>query len=869
MPSRQPFATYLVRLLQQDGRHVRQLEAATAQRFGAAARVPHNSISRWQRGEVKRPRSWQDLLKLAAVLQLTTQQADRLLQSAGHPPLAQLTAQVQPPAAQALLAIWQQSPPPEGERPFQAPPQLSHFTGREDVVNSLKRALGSQGKRRICCLMGMAGLGKTSLAIYLAYALQEQFPDGVLWLQLECTDLLSALDSIAASFQVDVSQYPDVGSRSSKVRELLVHKRALLILDNATDDAQIRPLLPPDGACAVLITTRQQDLAVADGAFCLQPSPFRPEKGESEALFAHILGQSLVAEARQTFAQIAALLGHLPLAVHIVANRLKHEPGWSPQQLLDRLQATNQRLDLLVRGDQQVRLSFLLSYQALAAADQQLFASLGIFASETFAATAVANICQLPLADAEDGLRRLYALSLLQVGRNGRYRLHPLLRDFSLEQPRPEGLRQRYARYFIELTQTQAIDSAIMQAESSNIIDAFFVGAAEGMATAVIPGVIAFYPYLQHKGHLARAAELLQLAEGLARQQDEAVWLVQLLQNLGYTAMKQGLPQKAESYYAEALALAKANGDSLQTADILLKLGALAYRRSQFEDATALYEEALAIAKAHESTELIASLLANLGLIAASTGDLKTAVSLYEEALPLARTSGNRPLTINLLQNLGNQLEARGDFAQAKTHFEEGLALAEAQNDPELHSRMLGNLGSVACHLGNLAEAAAHFRSGLSLAEKNNLPIQIYRQQANLGRAAVLRGEHRQANGHYREALALVQELNFLEDHGMILNQAGDCYLAQDLYAEAEAFYEEARQIAQGANLTRVLPMSLFGLAQVAARRGNVAEAYRLGKESRELLLQKGHQKAEDVWWWLRELPGEVLEEEDRLNPQD
>ena len=246
MPSSQTFADLLASLIQQDGRHVRQLEAETARRFGAAARVPHNSISRWLRGEVKRPRSWQDLLKLAAVLNLSDEQTTHLLQTAGHPSLTALADLVNQPEADALLGVWHRPAVPEAEPPFQVPPQLGPFVGREDLVANLKRALSSHSKRRVCCQLGMAGLGKSSLAIFIGYALRRQFPDGVLWLDLEQTDSLSALGSIANSFNVDVSQYPDVGSRSSQVRELLADKHVLLILDNVMDDGQIRPLLPPD-----------------------------------------------------------------------------------------------------------------------------------------------------------------------------------------------------------------------------------------------------------------------------------------------------------------------------------------------------------------------------------------------------------------------------------------------------------------------------------------------------------------------------------------------------------------------------------------------------------------------------------------------
>jgi tetratricopeptide (TPR) repeat protein len=248
-----------------------------------------------------------------------------------------------------------------------------------------------------------------------------------------------------------------------------------------------------------------------------------------------------------------------------------------------------------------------------------------------------------------------------------------------------------------------------------------------------------------------------------------------------------------------------------------------------------------------------------LGLVEAAHGGLATAIAHYEEALTIVDQTEDTALTINILQNLGNMLEERGDYAQAKSRYEEGLALANRLQDPELCSRMLGNLGAVACHLGNYAEATAHFRQGLALAEANGLSIQIYRQQANLGQAATGRGQFRQANAHYQEALRLARELDFPEDLGMILNQAGESYLAQDDYQAAIDCFTQAQQIAEEGQLLRVGPLSLFGLARVAAARGNIIEARHLGEQSRQQLVVIGHRKANEVWWWLQELPGTMI----------
>lgn len=839
------FVQLLQRYVARDGRHARQLSAETARRYGAAQALSNTTLSRWLRGDAKKPRSWADIVKLSAVLRLSQEEMYELLHLAGFivPELLAV-----PPPLPGLFDQWQ-VPAPEKLPPFQAPPALPHFVGRAEQLQALKRYLGSQGQSRVCCLLGMAGLGKTSLAAQLAYPLKARFPDGLLWLRLDQTDPASALQAIAKTYNEDLTHHPDLGTRSSKVRELLASKNALLVLDQAQDDGQIRPLLPPDGACAVLITSQKHDLATTAAAFRLILPTFDPEKGESLTLFRHVLGKTAVQAEEDALQQIADGVGHLPLAIQIVGQRLKHEPGWTAAQMLTRLQQAEQPLDLLVFGDQSVRRRFAESLQNVSAEDQALFALLSRFPG-SFLPAPVAYIGERPLAEVEDGLRRLYARSLLLVTPEGRYSLHSLLRAFSREQPQQTAWAPRFVEYFAGLAAKP--DAA---SEQASIVAAITLANDLQMDETVVTAVTHLYPHLQRTGQLEASRALLTLAEQSARSHNNLTGLTRVLHQSGFTAMKQGQPQAADGYYQEALTLAKQTGDTGQTAEILHKLSALAYRRGRLEEAQQFCQEALALARTVDDQALIASLLTNLGLAEAASGRLPEAISHYEEALALARRLDDSGLIINILQNLGHVHEQRGDYAQARAQYEEGLILAEAQKDPELRSRMLGNLGAVACHLGNYAEAAGHFRRGLALAEANGLIVQQYRQQANLGEAATLRGQYRQANAHYRQALALVRDCNFPEDLGIILNQAGESYLKQDEFQEAASLFNESMALAKEKGLPRVEPFGLLGLARVAAARGNMTEARRLGEQSREQLLAIGHRKAGEVWWWLQELP--------------
>ena len=850
----QSFAAFLERFVRRDGRRARQLAQAVINQFGASQKIPHNTISRWLRGEAKKPRNWSDIVKLAAVLRLSQGELDQLLVAAGHPASRILMRADTHDLPPDLFASWRSR---DADRaPFQVPPRLPTFVGREAVVGQLSRYLRSQNSSRLCGLLGMAGLGKTSLANHLAYRLRPHFADGVMWVALEQTNTMSALQGVAAAYGESVIDCTDLATRSAKVRELLASKKALLVLDDAASDDEIRPLLPPSGHCAVLVTSRRHDLATLDAAYRLELAPFNQGNQESLALFARILGPGRVDKEQEPLQQLAGLLGHLPLAIDIAANRLKHEPGWTSGQMLSRLQADRSRLDFLVRGDRAVRLSFDLSYQRLDPADQELFKTLGLFAGADFSARLAAELAQRPYHQVEDGLRRLFSFSLLQAGNDGRYRLHPLLRDYARELGQEPTLPRRFAQNFLAYVHEHAADYPALEQESSHILAALTMAREQNMFSAFIDAVILLFPFWQSQGRLEQAQHYLRQAESAARRRADQKGLTRVLHHQGYTAMKQGQPEQAELYYQEALDLARQANDRGQTSELLLKLGALAHRRGQYADAAVFYNDALTLARELEDENRAGGLLINLGLVAAVQGQVAEAIAHYDEALKVVQEIENVGLTIIVLQNLGSLMDERGDNAQAKSYLQEGLSLAETLNDPELRSRLLGNLGLVACHLGNYAEAAAHFRAGLALAEKSGLTIQICRQQANLGYAAVLRGQHRQANTHYQTALRLARELNFPEDLSTILNQMGHCAMSQDQYPEAAAYFAEAQTTAAAINLVREVALSQYGLAQLAAQRGNMEEARRLGRESQRALADIGHKKADEVWWWLRELPG-------------
>lgn len=430
---------------------LRRESDSTLGQLARRAGLPKNTLVNWANGTVRKPRDWQALAKLAVALRLSGNEADDLLLAGGHKTVVELLARADVETdrrlLQPLLPSWGKSR--SGPPPFQASAPPGYFVGREDMIRALKKALLSGHQVPMCVLIGMAGVGKTSLAAQLACDLRPYFPDGVLWAQLDSSNPMSILSTFADAYERDVSQYNDLDSRSTAVRGLLATKRTLIILDNAKTSRDVRPLLPPQGGCAVLITSRRSDLTITRGGRRFNVGPFDLEKSESMQLFGKLLGEDSLHQYGDDLLSIAELLGHLPLAVAIAAGRMEPQLGWSPRTFLGRLRLAKTRLEMLSDEDESVRLSFDLSYEELPEPLRLFFASLAVFGPNSFRAEAVAFICNTAMETAEDTLRELCRLSLLQNTREDRYHLHPLLCDYATERLGDAHVWERMVEYYV------------------------------------------------------------------------------------------------------------------------------------------------------------------------------------------------------------------------------------------------------------------------------------------------------------------------------------------------------------------------------------------------------------------------------------
>jgi DNA-binding SARP family transcriptional activator len=333
--------------------------------------------------------------------------------------------------------------------PAQLPADVADFTGRADQVKHLCDLLASgdvdadPGAVRIALVAGSGGLGKTSLAVHAAHRVSASFPDGQLYVDLlgATPHPLPVADVLARFLRdlgVDGRDIPvDEDERAARYRTVLAGRRMLILLDNARDAAQVRPLLPGTASCAVLVTTRSRmpdlastrllDLNVLDD-------------DEALALFTRVVGDERAAAEPEATAELLVACAGLPLAIRICAARLATRSGWTIGAMASRLRDEHRRLDELRAGDMAVRASFQVSFASLPAGAQSdgiapadAFRLLGLWQGPSISSAAAAALFGTPEYLAEDALEALVDAHLLESTESGRYKFHDLLRVYSSE----------------------------------------------------------------------------------------------------------------------------------------------------------------------------------------------------------------------------------------------------------------------------------------------------------------------------------------------------------------------------------------------------------------------------------------------------
>lgn len=688
--------------------------------------------------------------------------------------------------------------------PFQVPIDLPRFVGRvkqfDILQNDLSQAHSTNLESPISrlCLVGMGGIGKTSLAIHAAYQLRGHFPDGVLWGNLRESEPLAILGSWERAYGCDFSGLPDLNARAASLRSLLHDKKVLVILDDVVDAAQARPLLLNGTQTRTVITSRSVEIAAALGAFSMELPVLHPD--ESADLLTRSVGTARVA-GQESFAQaICELLGHLPLALDITAQRLVSRPHWSLRGMAERLQVQMQRLDELQLADRAVRATFALSWDALNDAQKLVLAQVGVFDARSFTAPALAFVAEIQERSVRVVLDELVSLSLLSHESSTRYRQHPLVADFSLERLSDAvWSKARMSDYYLQFATGHRRDYLSLEQEWDNLNVGIGIAHAQASWQAVIdygdvltdawfargrftdarrnyPFVLRAAreleeqdPYITgtlnwgkaciDQGDYAEAEEHLQHVLQTSREVSDEYGIASGLFLLARVAVERGEYEAAQKYLEECQGIRERLGDRAGMAETLYMQARIKYLAFDFGAANILGEKALKILDSFPSNQFRIVISRWLAVIASYLKDFERAVEHNERALVLAEEMGNVGETAMTLYSMATVFWRKGDFVNAEDCALKSMPLIKSIGDRKAEEYVSEQLSKIALNLEKYDKAMDYGQYSLRLSNELNDTFGKARQLQHLGDVYRKIGQDQHACQMWLEALSFAQAL--------------------------------------------------------------------------------------------------------------
>ncbi|HEX4787488.1 MAG TPA: BTAD domain-containing putative transcriptional regulator [Actinospica sp.] len=761
--------------------------------------------------------------------------------------------------------------------PRQLPAAPGHFTGRAAEVRALT-ALVEHGEHPvgtvvICAIDGMGGIGKTALALHAAHLLADRYPDGQLFLDLhgytkglEPREPADALAVILQSLGIPSRQIPPaLDARAALYRDRLAETRTLIVLDNAANEEQIRPLLPGSSRCTVLITSRTRlrslddartvplDLLPADQAVTLLrlvAGPGRDTEDDTE---------DDTTDDGAVFEQIAELCGRLPLALRIAGGLLRHRAAWTARHLAEKLQESRPGLGLFRDGERDLTVVFELSYRALPDRLQLLFRRLGLLPGPDSDAYAVAALLECGPADAEQSLQSLVDHHLLTEANVGRYRMHDLVRQHAHMLAERDPAPERAAAL------DRLMDYYQHTAERADARVARYPRPAPSGPVPVhapdLPDAERAYAWLR--------AERANLEAGVQRAVAEArdARVVALAAGLVEIVLEDGPLPYAVSLYADASRAAERIGDTFARACALTRLGMFRLMShdypgalEDFDRAVALHIEAgdrgsLAGARAERSVvlritgdllgaireleEALGSFVElddplgqaaarwELGLTRYLTGDTSSGVDHLTEALRLYRALGNRRRQADVLCNLGGMQHSVGDLPGSVRSLDEALAIFRELGNRSGEGRTLIEKASALRLSGDLKAAKQAVGEGLQLYHeiRNRIGQAIAWQSRAVISAAA--GDLPGALRDFEDSLGFFREVGARGNQAWVLNGYAGAVRATGDSARALTLYREALGLARESTMRdeQAIALEAIGEIQLAhAERSEGAE---------------------------------------------
>ncbi len=665
--------------------------------------------------------------------------------------------------------------------PAQLPADVADFTGRENQVRHLCELLsgaaadGEGGAVRVALVAGSGGLGKTSLAVHAAHRVRGSFPDGQLYVNLlgATPHPLGAGDVLARFLRdlgVDGRDIPvDEAELAARYRTVLAGRRLLVVLDNARDAAQVRPLLPGTASCAVLVTTRSR---MPDLASTRLVDLNVLDDDDALTLFTRVVGDERAAAEPEATAEVLLACAGLPLAIRICAARLATRSGWTIATMANRLRSEHRRLDELSVGDLAVRASFQVSFASLSAGAQpdgiapaDAFRLLGLWHGPSISSAAAAALFGVPEDLAADALETLVDAHLLESTSPDRYKFHDLLRVYAseravadLDEPARDAAIGRLLRWYMRTADAaatvvspsrydmpldpaegdqpplafSAADEALAWYDSdrANVIAATEQASAAGRHDIAWRLPAPLLNIFERRGAWTDCIATHRIALNSARQagnrQGEAWVLNTLGEALGMIRESEGI-----GYLEQSLAIRREIGDRRGEAQAVNNLADAYSRLGRSREAVELFRRARDLNREVGNRYGEGVALTNLGEALIDIDRAEEAVGHLEQA---SKTFGE----IGYLDGIGYAMHTLGQCymslrrdTEATDCLRQAVFSHEAAGNRHRQAVALHTLGTVQARSGLPAEAARSWGQAAA----------IFDQLGDLARAAQVRAE--------------------------------------------------------------------------------------------------------------------------------
>ncbi|WP_371105958.1 MULTISPECIES: AfsR/SARP family transcriptional regulator [Streptomyces] len=682
-------------------------------------------------------------------------------------------------------------------RPAQLPATVPDFTGRASFVRELDDQLADPEGRalKISAIAGIDGVGKTTLAVHAASRARPYFPDGQLYVDLQgagprAAEPEAVLGAFLRALGTPDSAIPDtLDERAALYRSTLDDRRVLVLLDNARDASQVRPLIPSSPGCAALITSRARMTNLA-GAHLVDLDVMAPE--EALQFFTEIVGRERVSTEREAALDVVAACGFLPLAIRIAASRLVSRRVWTVSVLAARLADERRRLDELQAGDLAVKATFELGYGQLSPQQARAFCLLGLADGQDISLAAAAAMLDQPSEETEDVLESLVDTSLLESAGPGRYRYHDLARLYArdraeLDERTPDEREAALSRLldFYLATATEAYaaehpgDRSVAHLEPTRYpgVEFSYLDDARRWLGSEAQCILSCARQLTHGTHLRRSIDLLwsvkdTVGSSNARQYRETAEAAKRSAHGARDAQAEGRAcaalsavhltagnlEQADAEAQRALALAVAIDDPVTGAWAPYDRGVIALEQGRHTEADRYLREALSRFRADDNPFGVANALCRLSHLETSLGNVRSAVALAEEAI----------------DRLGDEAAT---LALAECRYALGLALLRTEHTDEALEQLDQALEIFQDGGQALGAGMVHFR-----------------------RAQILLTAHRpaQAAAEAEQALAVLHRVggdrrraDVLLVLGHAMDGMGESARARTCWAEALALYED------------------------------------------------------------------------------